>query len=194
MEFEKGRLSEAARTVVRLVDGAVDDLETMLRKGDPQVVRWALKKLLLLERNPEAGEPLLGGLIGWRKIVVSDRHWRVVWRVGHDSSGAVVVDVAEVWAFGARSDSEVYAEVEARIAESDTPVAEPLVDVLHRLGKIGRGLTATPAPDPVVKMPDWLSDALVKVVGMRKEAVDELTPTEAEQIWETYTTTGQAPE
>lgn len=39
----------------------------MVRKGDPQVVRWALKKCLLLEKNPEAGEQLRGALIGYRK-------------------------------------------------------------------------------------------------------------------------------
>lgn len=87
----------------------------MRRKGDLQVVRWALKKCLLLERDPEAGKEIRGGLIGFRKIVVGDRDRRVVWRVPHDETGRTVVDVAEVWAVGARSDAEDYDEVQARV-------------------------------------------------------------------------------
>lgn len=193
MGLSKGRHHAATRTVVRLVDGAVDDLETMLRKGDPQVVRWALKKMLLLERDPEAGEPLLGGLVGWRKIVVGDRHWRVVWRVGHDAAGDVVVDVAEVWAVGARSDDEIYGEVQARIAESSSAASEPLTDVLQRLGRISRDLHAAPEPEPPDEMPDWLADVLLKVVGVDRNTVATLAPKEAAAIWERYTTTGETP-
>ena len=35
---------------------------------DPQIVRWALKKMLLLERNPEAGEGLRGHMEINRKL------------------------------------------------------------------------------------------------------------------------------
>ncbi len=51
-----------ARAYVRLIEPAVHDLERLLRI-DTQVVRWALKKMLLLERDPLAGRPLLGELI-----------------------------------------------------------------------------------------------------------------------------------
>ena len=50
---------------VRLTEPAIDDLRR-LQRADPQVVRWALKKMLLLERNPNAGAPLLGALVGYR--------------------------------------------------------------------------------------------------------------------------------
>ena len=63
-----GRHPEARRVRVRFTDPAFEDLRVMARKGDPQVVRAALKKCLLLERDPEAGEPLKGGLIGYRKL------------------------------------------------------------------------------------------------------------------------------
>lgn len=43
--------------VVRLIEPAVEDLRVLLEK-DPQIVRWALEKMLLLERDPEAGEAL----------------------------------------------------------------------------------------------------------------------------------------
>ena len=51
--------------VVRLTDHAVEDLQTLF-KADPQIVRWALKKMIHLERDPNAGDPLLGGLVGYR--------------------------------------------------------------------------------------------------------------------------------
>lgn len=98
-----GRHPKAAGTVVRLTNDAVRDLERLMDRGDPQVVRWAFKKMLHLEQNPEAGDALLGGLMGWRKITVGDRTWRLAWRVTHDAVGAVVVDVAKIWVFGARS-------------------------------------------------------------------------------------------
>jgi mRNA interferase RelE/StbE len=44
--------------VVRCTEPAIADLERLARTGLPQVVRWVLKKCLLLERNPEAGEEL----------------------------------------------------------------------------------------------------------------------------------------
>ena len=71
---------EVPGCLVRLTGDAVEDLETLF-KADPQIVRWALKKMIQIERDPNAGAPLLGGLIGYRKIAVGDRDWRVVWRV-----------------------------------------------------------------------------------------------------------------
>lgn len=67
---------EVPRALVRLTEPAVDDLRELYRK-DPQIVRWCFKKMLLLESSPEAGEPLVGGLIGFRKLVVGDRDWRI---------------------------------------------------------------------------------------------------------------------
>ena len=51
---------------VRLTEAAFDDLRT-LNSHDPQIVRWVFKKMLLLERDPPAGAPLLGEVIGYRK-------------------------------------------------------------------------------------------------------------------------------
>jgi mRNA interferase RelE/StbE len=95
---------------VRLTDDAVEDLQTLL-KADPQIVRWALKKMIQLECDPNAGDPLLGGLIGYRKITVGDRDWRIVGRAVQDEAGDFRVKVAEVWAVGYRKDSEIYEEI-----------------------------------------------------------------------------------
>ena len=89
------------RTVVRLSDPAVEDLARLVRKH-PQIARWALKKMIQLETDPEAGQPLPGELVGWRKLAVGNRDWRIVWRVTHDEAGGVIVDVAKVWAAGGR--------------------------------------------------------------------------------------------
>ena len=39
------------RAYVRLTEAAFHDLRT-LNRHDPQIVRWAFKKMLLLERTP----------------------------------------------------------------------------------------------------------------------------------------------
>ena len=179
-----GRSPVASTVVVRFTDAAFEDLETMARKGDPQVVRAALKKCLMLERDPEAGEPLRGGLVGFRKLVVGDRDWRIVWRVAHDEAGGLVVDVAEVWAFGARSDSEVYDEMADRVrALGKNPRAVPLAEAIEALGKLAYGLEAKAEPQEV---PPWLIHVLVSVVGMPEAEARQLSESEAASVWEAY--------
>jgi mRNA interferase RelE/StbE len=175
------------RAYVRLTEPAVADLERLVAV-DPQIVRWALKKMLLLERDPEAGRPLLGDLIGWRKLVVGDRDWRIVWRVMTDEAGNQVIDIAEVWAVGARADAEVYAEMSDRITTlGHNPTAQALSEVIERLGGAAGSVTAAtePVPDPV---PPWLVDRLVHQVRMSPDAVAELTGAEAMQAWEAFIT------
>ncbi len=48
---------------MRWLDPAVADLERLLGV-DSQIVRWALRKTLLLERDPDASRALLGDLTG----------------------------------------------------------------------------------------------------------------------------------
>ncbi|WP_299958646.1 type II toxin-antitoxin system RelE/ParE family toxin [uncultured Modestobacter sp.] len=197
-----GRHPDAERTVVRFTDAALSDLQSMVRKGDPQVVRWALKKCLLLERDPEAGEALRGALIGYRKLVVGNRNWRIVWRITHDDAGRPVVDVAEVWALGARSDSEVYAEMTARVATlSATSATVPLAEAIERLGRAAAGIqpaSAEPATGPADDgtgadvapgLPSWLVQSLIKVVGLPPAEVAQLTDAGAHRRWDEFITT-----
>ena len=180
------RHPEAVRTVVRLTDPAIEDLAGLVRK-DPQIARWALKKMLQLEADPEAGQPLLGELIGWRKLTVGNRDWRVVWRVSHDRAGGVIVDVAEVWAAGARSDGEVYAEMTDRIRTlPDTPRTTALADLVVKLGKVAGDLTATPETaqnTDQMPLPPWLRTRLIDQVGMSAAGVDALTLEQAVDSW-----------
>ena len=106
---------------------------------------WALKKMIQIERDPRAGDPLLGGLIGYRKITVGDRDWRIVWRVVQDQAGGFRVEVAEVWAVGYRKEGEVYEEIRRRVADAGpSPRTKALTDVLELFAKQSSDLTATP--------------------------------------------------
>ena len=99
---------------VRLTDDAIDDLRRLHRK-DPRIVRDLFAKMLLLERASDAGEPLVGALVGFRKLVVGDRSWRIVWRETTDVRNNPVLDISEIWAAGAREDGEIYSEMKRRV-------------------------------------------------------------------------------
>lgn len=169
--------------LVRLTDDAVEDLQELFR-SDPQIVRWALKKMIQIERDPSAGDPLLGGLVGYRKITVGDRDWRVVWRIVRDEAGVYLIEVAEVWAVGYRKDSEVYAEIRRRVANADSsPKTKALSDVLELFAKQSRDLAATPEPDKPEPVPKWLTDALLYVVKIPASQVEKMNLGEAENAW-----------
>jgi mRNA interferase RelE/StbE len=185
--FPRGERAGAAHSgtvVVRLIEPAVHDLRRLLRK-DPQIVRWALKTMLLLERDPHAGVPLHGALAGYRKLVLGDRDWRIVWRVRRDEQGAVLVDIAEVWAVGARNDAEVYREMEERVAALPrTTQAVALAEVVDRLGRAARGIRPQrEAPTPGPAVPGWLVDKLVRIAGMDEASVLGLTLVQAVDAW-----------
>jgi mRNA interferase RelE/StbE len=172
---------------VRLTEPAVEDLTRLVRL-DPQVARHVLKKMILLERDPKTGEPLLGALVGFRKLTVGDRHWRIVWRVSADESGRDVVEIAEVWAAGARSDGEISAEMTNRVEQlPDTPRTQALSDVIHALGRSAGEVTATRqrSKEPV---PTWLVDRLVHTAEMGRNAVEAMDPEQAMEAWEAFIT------
>lgn len=168
---------------MRLTDDAVEDLKDLF-DVDPQIVRWALKKMIQLERDPNAGDALLGGLIGYRKITVGDRDWRVVWRVVQDGVGDYLVEVAEVWAVGYRKDSEVYAEIKQRVTNAGSSTkTKALTEVLELFTKQARDLTATPEPQKPDPVPRWLTDALLYVVRIPASRIGEMNLEEAEKAW-----------
>lgn len=180
---EKQKHPDVPGCVVRLTDDAVEDLQDLFN-ADPQIVRWAPKKMIQLERDPNAGDPLLGGLIGYRKINVSDRDWRVVWRVVQDEAGDYLIEVAEVWAVGYRKDSEVYAEIRQRVSNAGpTPQTKALLEVMELFAKQARNLTATPEPDKPEPVPKWLIDALLYVVHLPASRVENMSLEEAEKAW-----------
>lgn len=167
---------------VRLTSAAMDDLKS-LHKKDPQIVRQVLKKCLLLERNPYVGEELMRDLVGFRKLVVGNRDWRIVWRVTRGET--VSVDVSEIWAVGARSDSQVYTEMKNRIkAMSDSPLTHTLEQVVGLLAPdAGIAVAPEPVSDPI---PVWLRQRLIHTAGLHADQLDGVTGAEAADLWDAY--------
>lgn len=161
---------------ITFTDAAIDDL----RKIGPSVVPKVLKKVLLLLDSPTAGYPLGGELTGFRKLVVGRNTWRIVYRLVDDKT----IEICEIWAVGARADSQVYAEATARVREAAgrRTEARVLADVIERLGTLAGDVVvpASPARDPV---PDWLANRLIHTVGMSPQDVAALGLEEAVDRW-----------
>lgn len=112
---------------VELIDEAVEDLRGYVRSGR---IKDFLSKLLDIEEHgAEAGQPLGGaGLATWRKIVVGNRDWRIIFRANEE--------VATVLVIGDRSDSECYDEAQKRLdALKDSDIAMSLAAVMAQLIK-----------------------------------------------------------
>ncbi len=140
-----------------------------------------LKKLLVLETNPEAGLPLGDELTGFRKLVVGRNTWRIVYRIK-----ATDVEICEIWAVGARSDGEVYAEAAARVMESGNPEIANLAEVAVRLGRLaGLEVPTEPIRNPV---PDWLAEKLVHTAGFQRHVVAAMDAAEALDAWTEFRT------
>ncbi|MEV0357903.1 type II toxin-antitoxin system mRNA interferase toxin, RelE/StbE family [Nocardia sp. NPDC050697] len=165
---------------VLFTDAAIDDL----RKLGPDAVPKVLKKILLLLDSPQAGYPLGGELTGFRKLVVGRNTWRVVYRVVDRQT----IEICEVWAIGARADSEVYAEATARIvaAAGRLPEFSRLGAVVERLGRNIESFGGAPEP-PREPVPEWLARRLIHTVGMAPAEVAALDLEQAVDRWADYT-------
>jgi mRNA interferase RelE/StbE len=117
---------------VELIDEAIEDLQRYARTGN---LLLFLKKLMRLEEAGKgAGLPLGGGLAVWRKIVVGDRNWRIIFST--DSAETV----ATVWVIGDRNDSQCYEDAERRVRAlgRTRPEARSLAAVLFQLNEMRR--------------------------------------------------------
>ena len=121
---------------VELTQDALDDLARYATSGNLPLF---LKKLLRLEEGgKDAGLPLGRGLVGFRKIAVGDRDWRIVFAVNAEET------VATIWVIGDRNDSECYdvAQRRIRVLGNTRPEAVRLAAAMFRLGemrKLDRG-------------------------------------------------------
>lgn len=170
---------------IRLIDPAIDDLNKLFHL-DPSVIRKVITKMLILELNTEAGEPLLGDLMGWRKLTVGDRSWRIIWRSKKDESGGQIIEIAQVWAIGARSDSEIYNEMKKRVSSTpSSPKTTALFGVLALFGEKVGDIVASPEPvdSPA---PKWLLNKLEHSVGLHQDQIRGLSVEQAMEIWEEY--------
>src|SRR6476620_3742197 len=84
---------------VELIDDAVAKL------AESGKLKSFFKKLVEIEaKGSQAGEPLGRDLVGWRKLTVGDRDWRIVFRVEKAET------VATVCVIGDRDDGACYDE------------------------------------------------------------------------------------
>lgn len=166
-------------TYVVFTTDAVEDL----RRLGPDAVPKVLKKVLLLEVNPEVGYSLGGELTGYRKLVVGRNTWRIVYRISPNKT----VEVCEIWAVGARADAEVYTEASRRVrsAETTRPEFEVLARVLDQLGRLAPDTPAA-QPSPREPVPQWLADRLIHTVGKTRVEVAALDLQQAVDIWTDY--------
>lgn len=107
---------------VELIDEAITDLAGLAEGG---ALKRFLKKLVEIEnKGIEAGEPLGRDLVGWRKITVGDRNWRIVFCVNRENT------VATVCVIGDREDSFCYEEAKRRAERVDHETASSLAEAM----------------------------------------------------------------
>lgn len=110
---------------VELIDEAVVDLADLAESG---MLRQFFKKLLEIEESgKQAGEPLGKDLVGWRKLTVGNRNWRIVFRV--DRAG----EVATVCVIGDREDAACYEEAQRRAKGAADADAASLAESMMEL-------------------------------------------------------------
>ena len=122
----------------------------------PSAAPRVLKKLLVLETHPEAGFPLGDELTGFRKLVVGRNTWRIIYRIT-----ATEVEICEIWAVGARSDGEVYAEAAARVIENSNPEVANLAEIVARLGRLAGVEVACRTRSLSLFLIGWLRDSFI---------------------------------
>ncbi len=111
---------------VELIDDAIADLAKLAESGK---LKAFFKKLLEIEtKGSLAGEPLGRDLVGWRKITVGNRDWRIVFQVDKAES------VATICVIGDRDDGACYEEAKKRadhVKDSDAAsLAESMMELL----------------------------------------------------------------
>lgn len=92
---------------VEFTADAEDDLQDLLRSGAQK--HFLAKLVHLEEHGVQVSEALGRGLTNWRKIVVGDRQWRIVFITDPEET------VETIWVIGDREDEECYREAEQRL-------------------------------------------------------------------------------
>jgi mRNA interferase RelE/StbE len=101
---------------VEVMVEAIGDLRGYAATGNLPLF---FKKLLRLEEvGQDAGLPLGHNLAGWRKIVVGDRNWRIVFRMNAEAT------IATVWEIGDRDDAACYDEAQRRLTAWRPPARD----------------------------------------------------------------------
>lgn len=105
-----------------------DESREDLRDLDGSARKIVLKALRKLETDPEQrGEPLGGELTTYRKLIVGNRTYRIIYRVEGE-------EIVVVWVIAKRADSECYEMALARLAmHSNRDLAGKLATVVDKV-------------------------------------------------------------
>lgn len=110
---------------VELIDDAIADLAKLAESGK---LKGFFKKLVEIEaQGSQAGEPLGRDLVGWRKLTVGNRDWRIVFRVDKAET------VATVCVVGDRDDGACYEEAKQRADSVEDSDAASLAESMMEL-------------------------------------------------------------
>lgn len=115
--------------------------------------------MLLLEVDPHVGQPLLGTLIGYRKLTVGNRDLRLIWRV-------------------ATADRGTTSSTSPRSGRS----ASSLHGVITELGRRTTNVRARPPLEPT-RVEPWLAHRLVHTTGIDPQVLALITSEEAVDAW-----------
>ena len=175
-------MSDRAITGIRFTAPAIEDL-VRLKKRHHTVLTLVFKKLQYLSANPGAGLRLSGDLSEFKKVTVGNRAWRIVYKERLSADG-LILEIAEIWGIGARSESAIYEEVRQRIKEIPAgPLTVSLYDVLLMLQEPKFSL-ATPATSPREPVPAALRSRLMTEMGLSDSSLIGMSATEALELWE----------
>lgn len=113
---------------VQLTEDAREDLRDL----DNSVQRQVIKGLTKLRENPsQRGQPLGrksdNNLTTFRKLVVGNRGYRIVFRVEEDGTAVVV------WVIGPRADGEAYELAMTRLRMHDSAAIRELATSLEEI-------------------------------------------------------------
>lgn len=110
---------------VELIDEVIVDLANLAESGN---LKQFFKKLIEIEANgSQAGDPLGRDLVGWRKLTVGNRNWRIVFRVDRDET------VATICVIGDREDAACYEEAQRRARQAKDADATSLAASMMEL-------------------------------------------------------------
>jgi mRNA interferase RelE/StbE len=119
------------QVTLRFLPEAVQDLRDARYSGRLHLI---FKKLRMIERDPSGvGLPLRHPLTMFRKVVLGDRTWRIVYRPAATPNGDGTTD-ATVWVIGDRADDACYEEAKVRLERlGNHPDASVALDALAKL-------------------------------------------------------------
>jgi hypothetical protein len=159
-------------------DAAIEDL----RRAGPVRAALLLGRLRLLEREPDAGTPLLDAATGYRTLDALDGTARIV----YDTEGAGVT-VRVVWVDDARTDGDAYDEALRRMRAADPADLVALADIVRRIARV-TGARLVPPNRLRQPVPDWLAESLLDDAGLSVLDVAAMDAVTAFAVWNRFQT------